>query len=175
MHNQNPWFTTYKVLSTVFQKKKPPSPTTKFRLLFGNIHETPSLFCLSTGHIARGQRPFVRQRHAVPGAAPGTPTGGRGRLLHQHVHGGQMADGRLVTGTVHTGRRTAGSVAGTRVGRPTAAATHQSSGLHHPAHIHEGEYGILANTSKNSFISRKMKFIDLILLGLSSWDPVIST
>lgn len=91
------------------------------------------------GDVARGQRAFVRQRHAIPGATPGPQAGGRGRVLLWHVSRGRMADGRVVTGAVHPGRRAAGRIPGTRSGRPTAAAAHQLAGLHHPAHFHAGK------------------------------------
>lgn len=91
------------------------------------------------GHVARGQRPFVRQCHAVPGTAPGPQTGGRGRLLHKHINRDQVADGRLVGRTVHAGRHVAGRVPGARARRPAAAAAHQLAGLHDPAHFHEGK------------------------------------
>lgn len=98
-----------------------------------------TLHHIVAGDTARGQRPFLRQRHAVPGAAPGPQTGGSGRVLRQRVHGGPVADGRLVPGTVHPGRRAAWLVAGTCFGRPAAATAHQLTGLLHSALVHEGK------------------------------------
>lgn len=91
------------------------------------------------GDVARGQRAFVRQRHAVPGAAPGPQAGGRGRVLLRHVSRGRVADGGMVAGAVHPRRRAAGRVTGARPGRPATAATHQLAGLHHPAHFYAGK------------------------------------
>lgn len=91
------------------------------------------------GDVARGQRAFVRQRHAVPGAAPGSQAGGRGRVLLRHVSRGRVADGGMVAGAVHPRRRAAGRVTGARPGRPATAATHQLAGLHHPAHFYAGK------------------------------------
>lgn len=91
------------------------------------------------GDPARGQRPFVRQRHAVPGAAQGPAAGGRGRVLYQHVHGVQVADGRMVARAVHAGRAPVWRVAGTRACRTATAAAYRSARLLHSALFHEGK------------------------------------